>query len=270
MNRARLFCLVNVMVIAASCGLGATGQAEDDAIAAAVTLHEDPSSFTLSNGIISARVSKRSGDLTSLQYKDHEVLTDKSGHAGGYWSHDTTGGKETITRVTIDPRDNGGRRGEVSVKGISGGLKMGHGPGAAAGGDFPADIEIRYCLGRGESGVYTYCTFEHKPEYPAASMTEARYCAKLADMFDWMTLDAKRSKHFPADLWEGDKYIHTAVQFDHPAYGWSSTTKNIGFWLINPSQEYMSGGPTKVEFLGHRDTTPVAAPCVLNYWRSSH
>jgi len=34
--------------------------------------------------------------------------------------------------------------------------------------------------------------------------------------------------------------------------------------------EYMSGGPTKVEFLGHRDTNQQAAPCVLNYWRSSH
>jgi rhamnogalacturonan endolyase len=34
--------------------------------------------------------------------------------------------------------------------------------------------------------------------------------------------------------------------------------------------EYMSGGPTKPEFLGHRDTNAVAAPCVLNYWRSSH
>jgi len=34
--------------------------------------------------------------------------------------------------------------------------------------------------------------------------------------------------------------------------------------------EYMSGGPTKIEFLCHRDTNAVAAPCVLNYWRSSH
>jgi rhamnogalacturonan endolyase len=34
--------------------------------------------------------------------------------------------------------------------------------------------------------------------------------------------------------------------------------------------EYMSGGPTKVEFLCHRDTNPIAAPTVLNYWRSSH
>jgi rhamnogalacturonan endolyase len=32
----------------------------------------------------------------------------------------------------------------------------------------------------------------------------------------------------------------------------------------------MSGGPTKVDFLTHRDTTATAAPVVFNYWRSSH
>lgn len=262
-------------IFALATALGALAQespafAQGETNAPPVAAEEDQASFTLSNGIISARVSKRTGDLTSLQYKGLETLTDKSGHAGGYWSHDTTGGTETVTRITIDPKANGGERGEVSVKGVSGGRKMGHGPGAAAGGDFPADIEIRYCLGRGESGVYTYCCFEHLSSYPAASMTEARYCAKLADMFDWMTLDAKRDMHFPASLREGDKYIYTAVQYEHSVYGWSSTTKQVGFWLIHPSFEYMSGGPTKVEFLCHRDTTPVAAPCVLNYWRSSH
>ena len=235
-----------------------------------VTVQEDATSFTLANGVVTARVLKRNGDIASLQYRGVEMLNDKSGHAGGYWSHDVTGGKEIVTRVTLDPKSTGGARGEVSVKGISGGIKMGHGPGAAQGGDFPMDIEIRYALGRGESGVYTYCTFEHQPGYPAATMTEARFAAKLADMFDWMTIDAKRDKSFPADLHEGDKYIYTAVQFDHPVYGWSSPAKQTGFWLINPSVEYLSGGPTKVEFLCHRDTTPVAAPIVLNYWRSSH
>ena len=120
-----------------------------------VKVEEDRSSFTLSNGIVTARVSKRSGDLTSLHYKGTETLTDQSGHAGAYWSHDTTGGKETVTRVTIDPTANGGARGEVSIKGISGGIKMGHGPGATRDGNFPADIDIRYCLGRDDAGVYT-------------------------------------------------------------------------------------------------------------------
>src|SRR5215467_3476043 len=143
--------------------------ARENALGQTVTIEDDPSAFTLSNGIVTALVSKRSGDLTSLRYQGTETLNDRSGHAGGYWSHDTTGGKETVTRVTIDPRSNGGERGEVSVKGISGGVKMGHGPGAARSGDFPADIEIRYTLGRDDSGVYTYCTFEHLPNDPAAS-----------------------------------------------------------------------------------------------------
>src|SRR5262249_55971074 len=121
--------------------------AREKAFGQTVTIDDDPSAFTLSNGIVTARVSKRSGDLTAFQFKGTETLNDRSGHAGGYWSHDTTGGKETVTRVTIDPRSNGGERGEVSVKGISGGVRMGHGPGAARGGDFPADIEIRYALG---------------------------------------------------------------------------------------------------------------------------
>ena len=239
-------------------------------LAQPVTVTEDAAAFTLANGVVTARVLKRNGDLASLKFRDVEMLNEKSGHAGGYWSHDAAGGKEIVTRVTLDPQANGGERAEVSVKGISGGIKMGHGPGAAAGGDFPADIEIRYALGRGDSGVYTYCTFTHRPEYPAATMTEARFAAKLADMFDWMTLDAKRDQAFPANLHDGDKYIYTAVQFDHPVYGWSSPAKQTGFWLVNPTVEYLSGGPTKVEFLCHRDTTPVAAPIVLNYWRSSH
>jgi rhamnogalacturonan endolyase len=240
------------------------------AFAGPVAITETATEFILANGILTARVLKKSGDLTSLKYREAELLTDKSGHAGAYWSHDTTGGKELIAKITIDPGANGGARGEVSIKAISGGIRMGHGPGAAAGGDFPADIEIRYTLQQDDSGIYTSCTFTKQPGYPAAAMAEARFAAKLADTFDWMTVDAKRDLHFPRTLREGDKYIYTAVQFENPVFGWSSTTENLGFWLVNPSVEFLSGGPTKVEFLAHRDTTPVAAPIVFNYWRSSH
>src|SRR5258708_3436497 len=87
--------------------------ADDKLNVGPVKIEEDKATFTLSNGIVTARVSKRSGDLTSLQYKGIETLTDKSAHAGAYWSHDTTGGKETVTPITIDPKTNGGERGEV-------------------------------------------------------------------------------------------------------------------------------------------------------------
>ena len=266
--------------------------------ASAVTVTEDAEVYILNNGIVSARVAKASGDLVSLRYRDLEMLgtflkddgtpdleKDPPGanpnglnrgmtdHQYGFWSHDAMGPRGTapaIARVTIDPQSNGGARGEVAVKGIAKDRKMGTGPGARPDGQFAADVEIRYTLGRGDSGVYTYCVFEHQPDYPATSLGEARFCAKLADFFDWMSIAPHRNKHYPKELREGDKYVYTVVQSENPAFGWSSTTKNVGFFLLNPSMEYISGGPTKVEFLGHRDTNRVAAPCVLNYWRSSH
>jgi hypothetical protein len=80
--------------------------AQVSAQTAVVKVTEDEAAFTLSNGIITARILKTNGDIRSLQYKGTEILTDKSGHAGGYWSHDTTGGKSIVTKVVIDPSAN--------------------------------------------------------------------------------------------------------------------------------------------------------------------
>ncbi|MBP3356948.1 MAG: hypothetical protein J6K95_07310 [Rikenellaceae bacterium] len=263
-----------------------------------VTLSEDVETYTMDNGIVAVRISKVTGDLVSLRYNGVEMFATTlspdfvpeaqgetpadnpnwanptiGGRAHAYWSHDAMGVKGSapaIPSVTIDPAANGGKRAEVSVKAISNGRKMGTGPGAGPEGQFVSDIEIRYTLEQGAPGVYTYSVFEHTPEYPLTSLGEARFCAKLADFFDWMSVDAKRNLHYPKGMKTGDKYVFTALQSTNPAFGWSSTTRNVGLFFINPSMEYMSGGPTKVEFMGHRDTNEAAAPCVLNYWRSSH
>src|SRR2546421_4406597 len=116
-----------------------------------VTVADDGPTFTLANGIVTAKVAKRSGDLVSLKFKNLELLTGGSGHAYGYWSHDASGRNSTQT-VTIDPKANGGARGEVSVKAVSGGRPLGNGPGGSA----IADIEIRYARGRRDSGRFTY------------------------------------------------------------------------------------------------------------------
>lgn len=290
--------LLTLAILSAAASLRATS------VTPPVTLTEDAATYTLANGYLTARVAKASGDLVSLRYGETEVLAtfltaeglpdlqkDPPGHnvnglnrgftdhQYGFWSHDAMGPRgsgDAIARVTIDPAKNGGARAEVSVKGISKGRKMGTGPGVQGGaqttGQFAADIEIRYALGCGEAGVYTYCQFEHPADYPATAIGEARFCAKLAEFFDWLSVaqDPHHFKLYPKELREGDKYVYTVPLAENPAFGWSSTTKKIGFWCLNPSMEYMSGGPTKVEFQGHRDTNAIAAPCVLNYWRSSH
>jgi rhamnogalacturonan endolyase len=254
-----------------------------------VTTVDDGSTYTLANGIVTAKVAKRSGDLVSLRFKDLEFLSGGSGHPYGYWSHAATAPKMTQT-ITIDPKSNGGERGEVSIKGVSDGRPLGNGPGGSA----IADIEIRYALGRGDSGVYTYSIWTHKPEYPATSVGEARFAAKLnPNVFDFMTVDAKRRKlslkpedwdrgtplnmkearRLNTGIYKGQvehKYDYSAIQFDVPAFGWSSTEHKIGLWFVNPTIEYLSGGATKVELTAHLDNNAGAAPTVLNYWRGSH
>ena len=260
-----------------------------------VTVREDNSSFILDNGLVTAHINKRSGDLISLRYKNLEML-EPGTHAGGYWSHNAARGKQ-LDRITINPKNNGGERGEVSIKGISGGNQMGGGPG----GSVIADIEIRYALGRGDSGVYTYSIFSHPTNYPATSIGEARFCLKLNDsVFDWMTVDANRNmemittydwnhgtqmngkemRRMNTGIYKGvveHKYDYAANQFDVRAWGWSSSLKHVGLWLVNPSVEYLSGGPTKFELSSHRDATfntnalnAPAPPTLLNYWRGSH
>ena len=262
----------------------------------AVTVSENFSTYTLDNGIVTASISKNSGDLLSLKFNNLGLLDDRSGRQAGYWSHNAARGRQ-MSRITIDPKTNGGERGEISVKGISGGNPMGSGPG----GGVVADIEIRYALGRGDSGVYTYSIFSHPTNYPATSIGEARFCLKLNDdIFDWMTVDANRNmklisaydwnhgtvmngkemRRMNTGIYQGEvehKYDYSANQFDVRAWGWSSSEKKVGLWLVNPSVEYLSGGPTKFELSSHRDATfntnaltAPAPPTLLNYWRSSH
>jgi rhamnogalacturonan endolyase len=260
-----------------------------------VVVWENGSTYTLDNGIVAAAVAKRSGDLLSLRYHGVEMLDNVSQRQAGYWSHNTERGQRTA-RITIDPTLNGGERGEISLKCIANGNQMGSGPG----GSVIADIEIRYTLARGDSGVYTYSILSHPTNYPGTSLGEARFCMKLNDnLFDWMTVDSNRNMQMistydwnhgkPMNMKEArlmtsgpykgqveHKYDYSANQFTVRTWGWQSSAHHVGLWFINPSVEYLSGGPTKFELSAHRDATftdsltAAAPPTLLNYWRSSH
>ncbi len=256
-----------------------------------VVLSENNEIYTLANKSVTATVSKNSGDLISLKYKGLELLEGGSGHPFAYWSHAPAKNSQVINKVTINPAKNEGERAEVSIKGFyQEGVNQGDGPG----GSTACDIEIRYSLGRDDSGIYTYSILTHKDDYPATQVGEARFGAKLnPNVFDWLTIDARRNKMMekPEDwdkgtqmnfkearllntgIYKGQvshKYDYSAIQFDIPAFGWSSTKDKIGLWFINPTIEYLSGGATKVELTGHLDNNEGAAPTLLNYWRGSH
>ncbi|MGD1083371.1 MAG: hypothetical protein ABSA47_01320, partial [Verrucomicrobiota bacterium] len=117
--------------------------------AVTVTDSNNGRSWTLDNGIVKATINKGNGNMTSLLFHGVETMG-----AGGYWEETPQGAPKLTDTLTIDPANNGGARAEVAVKGETGGTVM-LTPGAPGGGTY-CDIEVRYALGRGDSGIYAY------------------------------------------------------------------------------------------------------------------
>src|SRR5579862_7621605 len=132
---------------------------------AAVSITDNGRSWTLSNGIVTATINKNSGVMDSLFY--HGVNTMGG---GGYWEETPLGAPKLSNTVTIDPKTNNGARAEVAIKGITNGTVM-LTPGAPGGGTY-CDIELRYALGSGDSGIYAYAIFSHPSSYGSMGVGE--------------------------------------------------------------------------------------------------
>ena len=255
---------------------------------APVTVTDNGRTWTLDNGIVKATITKDSGSMPSLIYKG-VTITQAS---GGTWEHNPQGAPVLVNSVSIDPATNGGARAEVSIKGKSNGtFTMTR---SAPGGGTMVDIEIRYSLGRGESGIYVYSILSHPASYPAMGVgAEDRYITRLNQAFDWITVDKDRNmlEAAPTDWGEGvvvhakeqrimakgvyknsveHKYTYSGMQYVTKAYGWSSTKYHIGAYFINPTTEYLSGGPTRIDLDAHFGDNGDPEPIILDYWHSGH
>jgi rhamnogalacturonan endolyase len=256
--------------------------------APAVTVTDNGKTWTLDNGIVKATITKDSGSMPSLIYKGVQILQ----ASGGTWEHNPQGAPVLVNSVSIDPAANGGARAEVSIKGKSNGtFTMTR---SAPGGGTMCDIEIRYSLGRGDSGIYVYSILSHPASYPAMGVgAEDRYIARLNQAFDWITVDKDRNmlEAAPTDWGTGvvvhakeqrimskgvyknsveHKYSYSGMQYVTKAYGWSSTKHHIGAWFINPTFEYLCGGPRRIDLDAHFGDNADPEPIILDYWHSGH
>jgi rhamnogalacturonan endolyase len=284
-------CAVALLALAGS--LQAAVTVEKPGADAPVTITDNGNNWLMDNGIVKVTVNKNSGNIRSIVYKGTETMG-----AGGSWEQTPSTAAQVggLTQsITIDPASNGGARGEVSVKGITGGkigLSPGS-PGAPATGTANLDLEIRTTLGRGDSGVYTYAIFSHPAEYGPLNMPESRFITFISKVFDWMSVDSDRNMLAPGPRDWGTgvvvhakeqrimsqgyyknsvehKYSYNAVQYKIPAWGYSSTKQHIGIYFINPSIEYLSGGATKQELVAHYHDNANPDPVILDYWRGTH
>jgi len=268
--------------------------AAQPAVNPAVTVTDNGGTWTLENGIVKAIIDKRNGAMNSLFYKGIDTMGHDQGQSG-YWEQDPSSAASVggLTNcITIDPALNGGDRAEVSIKGVTGG-KVQLTAGAPGGGTY-CDMEVRYAMGRGDSGVYVYAIYSHPDSYRAGGVgSESRYITKINQAFDWISVDPDRNllECAPTDWGDGvvvhakeqriltkgvyknsveHKYSYAGVQYRTTAYGWSSTSNHIGIWFINPTIEYLSGGPTKLELDCHFGDNDDPDPIILDYWEGGH
>ena len=273
-------------VLAVGCGLHAF------AAGSPVSLTRTDAGFTLANGILTVQIEAQSAAILSIAYKGTDMLG-VGDRENGYWSMPGTElhfGPHPSVTVLDDPATNNGERATISCK-----FTYDGGPNTV-----PANVDIHYSLARGGSAVYLEAIWEHKPAFPELSFPVGRFAAKLNDdVFDWMTVDSRRNmqmitasdwnhgtqmnmkeaRRMNTGILKGQvehKYDYSAIQFDTPAYGWSSTSKHVGLWVVTANADYMSGGPTKLELVTHRDATftssltAPAPPTLLYVWKGPH
>jgi rhamnogalacturonan endolyase len=152
------------------------------------------------------------------------------------------------------------------------------------------DIETRFTLERGTSGFYTYAEYTHKASYPAAGEGESRFILESMNRtFDWLSVDkdrnmlmssamggpggrgitihAKEQSIYTGGIYKNSvehKYTYNALMYKLQAWGWSSSKDHIGVYFINPSNEYIGGGPERLDLIDHLTGT------LLDYWTSGH
>ncbi len=296
---ARCFLAGMVLLLSVAATLNA---ASSPATGDPVTITMEDTTATLGNGVVTVVVNKKNATFRSIQYKGQELLSKGGGYFnfyGGVPAHKDADGKlvaaEKYTQergepstcaITQDPAKNGGEMGELSIRFPASGQ-----PDTVA-----MDLELRFTLRRGESGFYGWQIANHSARHLPWDMAVNTVCLKLnPDVFDFLSIDSRRQtlmtspedwvKGTQLNMWEArlintgprkglveHKYDYDMLFSETPAWGWSSTKKNVGLFIVNPSIEYLNGPPVMNDYGGHIDVKASlpADPTLLFIWQSPH
>ncbi|KAJ4963183.1 hypothetical protein NE237_023122 [Protea cynaroides] len=156
----------------------------------------------------------------------------------------------------------------------------------------PLNIDKRFVMLPGRSGFYSYAIYEHLEGWPDFNMDETRIAFKLRqDLFHYMAISDKRQRimPMPEDRETGqplaypeavilthpinpelkgevdDKYQYSCENQDSRVHGWISSDPPVGFWMINPSDEFRTGGPVKQDLTSHVGPTTLSMFVSLHY-----
>ena len=223
-------------------------------VGANVTLTDNGSTVVLSNGVVSATITKDNAKFTAYTYRGVALTTSARqiyySMDGGSSYRQPSGCTYTVKTNTPDMVDIGMRQTWTTQ--------------AQA-----VDIEVHYVLRRGDTGIYTYAILDHPANYPATSFGEWRMVWKLPDnTFERLYVDDLRNRQMPtaadyaaasttsiaeivklntgvlAGQYEG-KYCYNSNYRKNPVWGHATNDEDQGVWLVTGGHEFFNDGPMK-------------------------
>ncbi len=234
-----------------------------------VTLTSRGNDVILSNGDVSATIDVRGASIAGIKYGSHEMVSNTGRHRDVYFSRDggTTYERPdhcvgSVTTQTADTVDYS--------------CKHTYNPGA---GDKAAwDVDVHFVMRRGVPGVYAYTINSHPASYPDLSVGEWRMVwsppEDRNDFMDTIFIDQARHWQIPAPSdfataqpvngpkevtklttgsWAGRmdcKYMYAASYWEIGTWGFASSERHLGEFVVLPSKEFFNDGPNKQDLTG--------------------
>jgi rhamnogalacturonan endolyase len=152
---------------------------------------------------------------------------------------------------------------------------------------FPLGVSIRYTVVAGVSGVYYSARLEHAASAPACLIGQLRVClVSQPGVFS-----SGRTRQLSMGVPDADKLDRAVQLFPREAawmttgvidckYDWAVFSQDLdvygllgndrGLWMIQPTREYLNGGPTQQELTLHGTGEPLGAPVLVAMFQGCH
>ncbi len=264
MNSARKLMLLILLggVITFCPKMAAASAAENGAGAApdVAVIDKGDGTVTMTNGIVSIVIVKKTSRLNSLAYTYDDAGTKKTcetlkGNGQYYYGGFSLGNGVFEYSLAADPASNGGNLGDVKLLSST---------------ETKGIMEVHFSMLRGSPGFYSTATMTHRKQDERFEVGAWGVITRVPPVFNWVSADPMRnwfvgiptskgakvpdSPHEVTVCLDGseagnyeDKFIYGQDHANLRAWGWSSVGPNglnVGRWTMT-NMEFSNGGPLK-------------------------